>query len=339
MLILAGGFFMGSFLLPTRGTPRWPWECYWFLYSIFGTLLCPWILAFTTNQNLITALGDSPVDALLKTLFFGALWGIGGCLFGIGVSLVGMALGFALIIGLTMALGSILPMMIAHPEDLMKPAGHWTLAGVAVLLAGITLLSLAGKRRDVYRKTLQVEPGSRAPAGIPPGRFAAGLLVCVVSGVFSSMLNIGFVFSRGIESAVKGAGSSPQACTDAVWAVLLTGGFLANIGLSAYKLTRNRTWHLLREAPIHYWPLGVLVGVLWYAGPPLYGRGSLEMGKLGSSIGWGIFMASLIATSNFWGIVLGEWRKSGPGAKRFLALGLVVLLCGIVLLARAAAFG
>ncbi len=340
VLVLVGGVLMGSFLIPTRGTPRWPWECYWFHFAVFGTLLCPWLWASWTNADLGAAFRLAPVDAVVKTFLFGILWGIGGCLFGIGVNLVGMALGFALIIGITTVVGSLTPIIFRDPGKLATPGGRWTVVGVAVLLAGVAVLSLAGKARDRHRSARLGEAADPAARpGAPASRFAMGLLVCAVSGAFSSMLNIAFEFSDEIARAAEVTGSTKEASGDAVWVVILTGGFLANFGLSAFKLTRNRTWGLLARAPLGYWPLGFLVGALWYAGTPLFGRGKGLMGELGGSVGWGIFMASLIVTSNLWGLALGEWKGAGPHARKLLAAGLLVLFGGIALLARAGAAG
>ena len=83
----------------------WSFEAVWFLYSLFGLLLFPWITALATCPHLFDALQAADVGKLILTSFFGIGWGIGSQLFGIGIHMVGNSLGFALILGFAATLG------------------------------------------------------------------------------------------------------------------------------------------------------------------------------------------------------------------------------------------
>ena len=58
-----------------------------------------------------------------KCLLFGFAWGIGATLCGLGISRVGLALAFAVILGITASFGSLIPLAVVHPHELLSPLG------------------------------------------------------------------------------------------------------------------------------------------------------------------------------------------------------------------------
>jgi len=59
------------------------------------------------------------------------------------------------------------------------------------------------------------------------------------------------------------------------------------------------------------------------------------LGKLGTSIGWGLFQIFMIITASLSGVLTGEW-KSVPGKpKAFLASGMTLLVVATLLLTMA----
>ena len=79
------------------------------------------------------------------------------------------------------------------------------------------------------------------------------------------------------------------------------------------------------------WALSTCMGAIWFFGNILYGVGSVEMGSLGPSLGWPVYMVGMILTSNAAAVVAGEWRLSGGLAKLWLCGGLLLLVGAIVL--------
>jgi len=111
--------------------------------------------------------------------------GAGSTLFGLGILRVGMALGFALILGITASFGSLIPMAILHPGELFLKRGIALIIGTIVMVLGLAFLALAGRARE----------RDQADAGARSG-FTVGLVICIFSGIFSSMMNFSFVFRR-----------------------------------------------------------------------------------------------------------------------------------------------
>jgi L-rhamnose-H+ transport protein len=81
-------------------------------------------------------------------VLFGFGWGIGCVLFGLGLKLVGLALGTAIVLGLNNALGAILPLFLSHQSEIATASGRTLLAGVIMMLFGVALCSWAGAQKE-----------------------------------------------------------------------------------------------------------------------------------------------------------------------------------------------
>src|SRR5260370_138617 len=116
--------------------------------------------------------GDSSFSslALLRTVF------------GLGLSRVGLALGFALILGITASFGSLIPMAILHPEELFLKRGVALIVGTIIMVLGLVFLALAGRTRE---HDLGTSGGARSG-------FTGGLVVFIFSGLFFSMIDVFF---------------------------------------------------------------------------------------------------------------------------------------------------
>ena len=87
-------------------------------------------------------------EALSGFKAFGFGWGVGSTLFGLGLSRVGMALSFAIVLGITASLGSLLPLLVLEPQQLFTPQGTALMAGLGLVVLGIVLCAVAGRRRE-----------------------------------------------------------------------------------------------------------------------------------------------------------------------------------------------
>lgn len=318
-LIVIGGWMQGSYFLGLKWTKPWKWENIWLTYAIFALLILPIIMAVVTVPQLGNALSLAPSGALAKVFFYGAGWGIGAVLSGLGVDRVGLAMGVSILIGIAAALGALIPLVVNTPELVFKPKGLMIILSVIVLLAGVTLAGIAGKKRDAS-KAAENQSGQK-------GSFRVGLLICIFSGIFSCMLNLAFSFSKPVAQAAVLAGASEGGAQNFVWMITLVGGFIANAVYTCFLLRRNNTWKnftMPKSARVAL--LGFLMGLFWYAGVLFYGRGAGIMGEIGTVAGWPIFMATMIIFSTLWGFLAGEWKGSSKQAKWFMVAGLIVLV-------------
>ena len=72
----------------------------------------------------------------------------------------------------------------------------------------------------------------------PSKSWGTGLLICIISGVFSSGLNIAISFGSKMEDLAKDYGTPAAFSDNAEWGLAVGGGFLVNAIYCMYRLTR-----------------------------------------------------------------------------------------------------
>lgn len=331
LLAILGGVIHGSFALPMKGMQKhWAWENIWLVYSVVGLICLPLLLAFATVPSLLDVYSGTSVSLLLQVAVYGAGWGIGSTLFGLGISRIGMALGFAIILGMTSVLGSLIPMIILHPAELNTHNGHVLLGGLAVVVVGIVICARAGALRDRDHE-------AASPTG-KQGAFAAGFLICIFSGILSPMLNIGFSFGEPIQKAAAAHGAVLGMDANSIWVPGLAGGFLINAGYAMYLLSKNKTWGLFTAegTTAWHWLGSALMGALWFGGMSIYGIGTAIMGPLGKVVGWPVFMSVVIVTANVNGLLSGEWKGAKTSSLALAWAGIALLVIAIIVVRGAA---
>ncbi|MCX6624325.1 MAG: hypothetical protein NTY38_25330, partial [Acidobacteria bacterium] len=325
--VLFGGAVTASFALPMKFARRWSWESVWLAYSAVALLVIPAIAVWVSIPEAALVYEFVPVGTLLMTALFGLGWGVANVLFGLAVPIVGMALSFSVVVGMSAALGSLIPLILLNPGRIWTASGIWILAGVAFTLAGVAVLGAAGRRRELARE----QPRSAGSGNRPS--VAAGLLLCICSGLLAPMLNFSFAFGSEISRQAIHQGATPLAAVNAIWLVALAGGFLSNGGYSLFRLARNRTWSDYRmPGTASHWGLTAAMGILWTGGLLLYGWGGNALGSLGSAVGWPVYQGAMIVGSTLLGAATGEWRGADSAFIRRNCLGLAILIAAIVVL-------
>lgn len=331
LIVVAAGALNGSYAAPMKKMPRWEFENTWLVYSIVAMLVFSWGIALLTVPHLVDVYqraGATPVGMIFG---FGLIWGLGNLLFGAGIRLIGISLTFPICIGLSTALGSLLPMAMA-PQSFLTPGGMVITLGVAVLLTGVAVCAVAGLRMNAQSAPVaQERPETPTPSG--GNVLVKGLAVVILSGLCDPFLNFAFTFGDRVKQEAAAAGAAPGAESDAIWAVALLGSFVVNAVFCTRLLCRNATWTRFRESgTASYWLLAVVMAVCWMFSITMYGRGASMMGPLGGSIGWSVFYSSIIVFSTFWGILCGEWEGGRGRPLRTLYGGLSILILAIVIL-------
>jgi L-rhamnose-H+ transport protein len=251
-------------------------------------------------------------------------------LFGLGISRVGMALGFGIILGMTSSFGSLLPLIILNPSELWTRRGALLMLALALVIGGIVFLAKAGALRDKER-------AGTSGGGLSQGGFKTGLIICIASGILSPMLNFSFIYGKALQDCAIALGARPDLATNAIWALALAGGFLPNALYPLFLLGKNKTWGNFTAAwaPLWYWFGAALMGLMWYGGLSLYGLGAAAMGPLGGVLGWPIFMSMNIIVANVLGFLSGEWTGVSSRARGLSWFGILILVLAIVVVATA----
>jgi L-rhamnose-H+ transport protein len=315
LIVLAAGVFQGGFMYPAKWMKGWEWENYWLIFATVAYLVSPWTLASLTVPRLGEVYAGASPGTLAAIAVFGVAWGLGALTFGLGVDAVGLALGFAVILGIAASAGAVIPLLVQPPAHLGAAQIATTAVAIVLMLAGVVVCSFAGRWKE--KKSVS-------------GSYFRGILVCVASGLLSACANLGFAFGAPVAERAKSLGTPSEWAGNAVWALLAIPLFLCNAGYSTSLLISKGS------ARCYSSPgsgrrvfFGLLMGAMWMAGMSLYGAGARRMGALGVSLGWGILMSSVVLVANVLGLLSGEWNGAPSESRRRLFLGLGLLLVAI----------
>jgi len=321
-LIVLGGVLIGLFALPMKLAKRWPWEAIWLVYSITGLLVFPIAVGIATLPPLYDIYAHASTNALALTALFGFGWGVGAVLFGIGLSRLGMSLGYSIIMGLTAAFGSLVPILVLKPAEIATEKGILLLVGLAIILAGVYLCGVASERKAAS--------GNAGAGSSPSGGRLGGLIICVLAGILAAMLNLAMAFGQDIAVQAVALGASASNAPNAIWVLAVACGAIANVGYCVFLLIRNGTGSvLLASDSLSHWFMGALMGAVWYWGITVYGRGATALGSWGAVLGWPVFVAMMILAANIAGWVTGEWRNTASRARSTMLAALAVLGLGV----------
>ncbi len=323
-ITLAAGFLQGSFALFLKRMHPWKWENFWVIYSLVALILFPFVWAWIAIPNLVVILLALTPNSIVVPLVFGAMWGIGSVLFGLSVSRIGLTLTYSIIISMTGVLGTIIPLFLNRTLPPFQTLVILT-TGLLIMLLGILISGYAGALREKRQKEGKTSYSKT---------YRVGLVIAIVSGIMSPMLNVGFASGKLISKMALKFGASASNATLPIWVVVLFGGFLINIGYALYLLFMNKSFRFFLHPGIRPIVSAMLSGLFWFGGFGLFGIATVALGSLGTSIGWTILMGSMIIVSSFWGVVTGEWK----GARKPLQVqiaSVLILVVGIVIIASA----
>jgi L-rhamnose-H+ transport protein len=335
-----GGLASASFYVPYKRVRRWSWEIFWIVGGVFSWIIAPWLFALLRTEHLFQVLASAPRSTLLWCGFWGALWGFGGLTFGLTMRYLGMSLGMATVLGLTMVIGTLAP-PIFHGTlgALAATRGGWiTFVGIGLALLGVMVVGKGGR---VKERELTAD---QARATIAEFNFRRGVLVAVFSGIMSSCFAFGLDTGAPIRALTLAAGTSPLSQGLPVLCVVLAGGFATNFLWCLYLVMKNGTAGEFvgrrGSAPdadggspplLHNYLFSALGGTVWYFQFFFYTMGESQMGRFAFS-SWTLHMASIIIFSTMWGFVLKEWAGCRFAVKRTVWLGVLLLVVATIVI-------
>lgn len=332
LLAVLSGMMNGAFTLPMRFLGRWEWENVWSLFIAVSCLVMPTAIIAAIAPQSWRVLAQVPSHAVWIAITAGFAWGFGAIMFGQSVSAIGISLANTLVLAISSALGSVLPMLLLAPQRLFSTTGKMIVAGVAIELIGIALCGMAGRARE-QAIGMGAERGDLVGRARPLG---VALLLATGSGVLSAVFNIGFSLAQPIAEYGRRSGLSEFSSTNLIWWLMLGAGSVANLIFCGFLLAKNKSAARFKQPGVlRLFSLSTLMAVLWGGSIFVYGAAAPRLGPLGTSIGWPLSLATGLLLANAIGVALGEWRKTPIRAKRMMYSGVTVLLFAIVVLSRA----
>ena len=327
LIVSLAGILQGSFILPMTYTRKWEWAHKWFGFSLLGMLVLNWMIAFITIDNLTGIISQIPSHLLIIVLLFGLGWGIGAILFGKGMDILGMALGFPIIMGINAAAGTIIPAIIFSPNIFLRTKGALIIGGALLTIVGIIVCAKASSIKAISKSSANTN------------HLARGLVIAVIAGFTSCLPNLGAAFSGEITSIALGSGVTRVLAGNVVWSLFFTTGALVNAGYCLYLIGKSHSFKsFFIEHKTTNWLLILSMSLMWIGSFYFYGIGCSMMGKYGLIVGWPLLITLSIVVGNLWGIYRGEWKDATKTSKRLLNVGLLILIGSIALIAMSNQF-
>jgi L-rhamnose-H+ transport protein len=326
LLLLVAGAMNGSFILPMKFTKKWAWENIWLVWTVFALAIFPIGLTLLTVPSLGNVYRAAGAAVLIPAAF-GAGWGISQVFLGLAVDGIGMALSFSVILGLSAAVGSLIPLIHLHPEAVFTRGGMTVLGGVLLVLLGVSIAAVAGRRRELALAKANNSAPSEKKVSIGKGLFFA-----TISGLGSALTNLGFVFGDAVTKSAQRFGADPAWATTATWMPLMIAGGIPNLIYCIYLMKKNATGgKFSTSGTTHYYGLAALMAFFWYGSTIMYGVAATKLGDWGPVLGWPLFMSLIVIVANAWGVSTGEW-KTARQPLRIMGAGVATLVIAIFVL-------
>jgi L-rhamnose-H+ transport protein len=335
-----GAFSAAICYTPQKSATRWSWQTFWLAQATVCWVILPGLVAWLTVPQLAEVLAEAPRAAMIKSFALGALYGVGGTAFGVAIRYLGVSLTYAIAIGISCVMGTLLPPVLDGTLGKLseRTGAGWIFFGVALGALGILISGWAGRLKE-----------SDLAQGADAGSFqlGKGLALCVLAGVLSAVFGLALGAGQPIaEVAAKyGAGVFEG---NVIYIFACGGAFVTTSLYCLWLHIRDGSAGEYRRlavsspvgAPVaerpapslpgHY-VLAALTGLLWYGQFFFYGLGHVRMGDY-KFTSWAVHMIMLVLISAAAGLWLREWSGCRPRTHAVLAASLVVLLVAVLAL-------
>lgn len=243
VLAVIAGVINGSFAAPIKYAKVWKWENIWSVWAVFGMVVFPWLVVEFTIPNPLGVYVGAPVKSVFLVVMFGVGVGLAQIFFGLGIAAIGMALNFAIAIGLSTVLGSLVPLLANQRDRVFTRQGAMILVGLAVMLVGIVGCAVAGKLKDKHLESSA--PQKRESASVSMS-FGLGLFLCILAGLLSPLQNFAYAFGKPLLALAAAQGANPSSHANVIWAPVFTAAFIPYIIYCIYLWKKNHTAGLFR---------------------------------------------------------------------------------------------
>jgi len=326
LLIALGAFSSGSFAVPFGKIKGWEWESYWMVFSLGAYILFPFIACLVFSPDFIRIIRSTSSETVLTVFMLGAVYGIGNLSFGLALRYLGLSLGYALSLGLMLAIGTLIPPMIDRRLQLMiqNSGGMMLIFGVIVACIGIALSAWAGILKDKHVSD------AKKQESIGEFNLVKGSMAAVLVGITGSAMSLGFEQGLPISEMAVKQGVDPLFTMMPLMIVLFSGTFITTLIWCIYLGTKNKSlknYRMAESSKVLIWNylFGLLAGLLWFSQFIVYGMGKSKMGPF-TFTSWGILMALTIAFATVWGLFRNEWKGASRKVYVLMVFSLAIII-------------
>lgn len=327
IVLMIACLFQGSFGLGMKNYRPFSWEAFWIIFSVIGILLIPILWTGIEVPGFLRYILATPTWVLAIAAACGFLWGISAIWYGKGIDSIGLSLTVGINTGVGCSLGSLIPLFILGNIPAARSL-TWLLAGMAVMIVGVAIITRAGILKDQQSK-LEI-------TRVKNEKFVSGLLMALASGFGTAAMNIGYTYASRASALAVADGINPVSASLIAYVIVFaSGGFISNIGYALWMLNKNHTFSdFSRPGSSFAWFKALLTGCIWFGALGLYAKSTALLGDLGPVIGWIAFLSGALIISNAWALKTGEWRGY-KRPKKVMLLGNVVLVLSVAIVGYA----
>ena len=255
----------------------------------------------------------------------GLVAGWSGILYGLGISKLGLAGANALANGLSMAIGSFLPLVLQHANVLRTRLGAGFIVGLSLALSGVFVSAYASHVRSRIRS--KEGPSAAGYAGFSPRNAWIGIAVSIAAGLLFPLQNLGIAFAGDFMKTARSLGANEAFMTYAYYVPYFGASFVGNGIYCAVMWRRKgtlREWGFEETRRYLGWIL--VMAVAWTVAMLTYGWAMPYMRGYGPVVGWPVTMATGNLAAATVEYLYGDWRGRPLG---ILAVGLLLLTMAI----------
>ncbi len=320
---MVGAASAASFYAPIEKVKKWSWETTWAIAGIFSWILLPIIVSLILLPDFRGFYAGIASGVVLKTFLFGCMWGVGNVNYGLTMRYLGMSLGIGVAIGVTLVVGTLVPPIMHGQVAILfnSRSGHFTLAGIALALVGIAIVSWAGHQKE-QRMGVRAEEFN----------LTRGLLLAVACGIFSSGMSFAIDAARPIAAAAQQVGVKPLYAALPSYVIIMGGGAIVNFAYCFARLAFRKDLSLrsdlsqARPTLLLNSSLAAAGGIMWYLQFFFYAWGAANIPAHLSFVNWMLHMSLYVLFGGIVGLALGEWRGAGGRPVQLLWSGMVVII-------------
>ena len=330
-----GALLSSNCYTPQKFIRRWSWETFWIVQAAFCWLIWPVVGALLTIPELGAVLNEAVQTCpknLLISFGFSLAYGIGGIAFNYSIRYIGFSLTYAIAIGLSSVLGTIIPPLVRGQlmSIINKPGSAWVVAGIVVGTLGIAFCGIAGRLKE---RGLIERDGTKGEFSL-----SKGLILSFIAGVLSAFYAFAIESAEPVIqiAAEHGAGHWKG---NVAYLTANSGAFVTSAIYALSLARKNRSLGELVKLPegtekaslFGNYILSILVGTLWYGQFFFYNLGHVRMGQYYFT-SWAIHMTMLVLFSNLTGILFREWKGCKKQTILFIIFGLAILITAVLML-------
>jgi L-rhamnose-H+ transport protein len=328
---LIGGFSSASFYVPNYKVKKWAWATYWISLGFIAWIIMPTVGCLLVTNKFWELFSVVPLNSMGLTFVFGVLWGFGGLFAGLGLRYIGIALGQSISLGIASVVGTIVPPLIngSLGRILNSLPGEIISVGFLISIIGVVFCGYAGNRKDKLLKNKQRKDVVREYAA------TKGIGAAIIGGILSASMAIAIMYGKPIADAALTHGTSEMFMNTPIFVFAFAGGFLTNFVYAMAASFKNKTFSDFVAKPgkqlLRNYGLAIASGLMWYLQFFFYGMGMAKMGSY-PFISWSLHLTSIVIFSNLWGLWLKEWALVDRLTKRYLWIGITLLIISIIVI-------